>query len=79
MEGVLRKALSGRYPVVLMYLSEKGLISKRVVSVEKFDDQWVHGYCHLRKAYRRFQVKNILAVLPASSENKRGKNAEELF
>ena len=68
MNLILKRALSAGFPVVIMYLSKKGLVSKRIVSVERFDEEWIYGFCHLRKAYRRFQRENVLAILPASMD-----------
>ncbi|MFA9557265.1 hypothetical protein ACERII_08185 [Evansella sp. AB-rgal1] len=66
MESIIKKAKESGHPVVLMYLSKKGLVTKRMVTIEGYSEQWMQGYCHLRKSFRRFQRENILAILPAS-------------
>lgn len=67
MEKILHKAKVTGRPVMIMYLSKKGLVSKRLVSVEKLSEAAVEGFCHLRKGKRRFLLENILAVLPAEN------------
>lgn len=69
MEGILKKSLFTGRPVVMMYCSKKGMITKRIVSVETVQDNWIGGFCHLRKSYRRFQKENILAILPVEERD----------
>ncbi|MBU9720531.1 MULTISPECIES: hypothetical protein [Bacillaceae] len=64
MEGILRRAIQMKRPVIIMYQSNKGIVTKRMVSVEKYDEKWLGGFCHLRKGYRKFNRENILALFP---------------
>lgn len=67
MEKLIVKAKVTGRPVMIMYLSKKGLVTKRLVSVEKITETGVQGFCYLRKGQRRFLFENILAVLPAEN------------
>ncbi|MDG5789518.1 transcriptional regulator [Evansella sp. AB-P1] len=68
MELLLKKAVVTGNPMMVMYMSKKGLITKRMVTVERFNSDQVEVFCHLRKAYRRFLRENILAILPVTYE-----------
>ncbi|WP_096435633.1 hypothetical protein [Alteribacter populi] len=64
MEGLFRRSKLERRPVEMIYMSEKGIVTKRIVSIHQFNDETVIGYCHLRKAVRTFKRSNILSALP---------------
>lgn len=66
MEKMLQRAKVSGQPVMIMYLSKKGLVTKRLVSVEKMTNTVMYGFCYLRKGKRSFLLDNMLAVLPAS-------------
>ncbi len=71
LEGLFRRCkLEGR-PVEMIYMSEKGIVTKRIVSIHQFNDETVMGYCHLRKAVRTFKRSNILSALPVKRSSKR--------
>ncbi|ADU30946.1 hypothetical protein [Evansella cellulosilytica] len=66
MDTLLEKAKSAGKPIIIMYLSKKGLVTKRMVSIDRFDSKWLSGFCHLRKSYRSFHRENILAIMPVT-------------
>lgn len=68
MELIFKKAMYTGQPVVMMYCSKNGIITKRQVSIETVKEDWVGGFCHLRQSFRRFQKDKILAVLPLAQE-----------
>ncbi|MDQ0253908.1 hypothetical protein J2S74_001280 [Evansella vedderi] len=67
MEKFFQKAQFSGQPIMIMYLSQKGMVTKRLVSVEHINGDSILGFCHLRKAKRRFLLDNILAALPPTS------------
>lgn len=69
MEKLFEKALDTGCPVVIMYCSKKGIITKQLVSIESVKENWVGGFCHLRQSFRRFQKENILACFPAEKND----------
>ncbi|MBU9710252.1 hypothetical protein [Evansella tamaricis] len=76
METIIeRSRITGR-PVELMYLSQKGIVTKRTVSVDRYNENFIIGFCHLRQAYRRFNRKNILALFPVREYKGAGRYEE---
>ncbi|WP_096189313.1 hypothetical protein [Evansella halocellulosilytica] len=67
MDGLLLREKSKGRPIEIMYMSTKGLVTKRTVSVIKVNKQSLYGYCHLRNEVRHFKKENILAVLPKTT------------
>lgn len=69
MKRLLARCLEERRSVEMIYLSDGGTLSQRVVRVEKITNATVSGYCHLRRRYRTFKLNNILSVRPHSPKN----------
>ncbi|KZE65618.1 hypothetical protein AWM68_20670 [Fictibacillus phosphorivorans] len=49
-------------PVEIMYLSNSGQISQRIISIKEINETTIRAYCHLRKTQRVFKLDNILSV-----------------
>ncbi|WP_280768088.1 hypothetical protein [Salipaludibacillus daqingensis] len=71
MQGVLKRSFQENQPLEMIYMSAKGLVTKRRITVHYYDDEWVKGYCHLRKGVRSFKRLNILSILPMNANKKR--------
>jgi len=48
--------------VELYYQDSKGDISNRRVDVKEVDENYIKGYCHLRKRYRTFRIDRIKEI-----------------
>ncbi|MET3729053.1 putative DNA-binding transcriptional regulator YafY [Fictibacillus halophilus] len=62
MTNLLMRCIEERVGIEMIYLSQKGDISHRVVIPYSFDGQTIKGYCSARKQIRSFHIRNILSV-----------------
>ncbi|WLR52999.1 transcriptional regulator [Bacillus tianshenii] len=67
MRKVLQYCLEEGIVCELIYQSDADLFTKRRIKVHEVTDDYVRGYCYLRKATRTFKMKNILSCAPFSS------------
>lgn len=51
---------SGDY-ITMIYVSKKGVVTKRTVKVWTVTDRYVTGYCYMRRQFRTFKRINMLA------------------
>lgn len=61
MEKVLKLSLELNRPIVIMYMSKKG-ISRRKIKIMRLEDDRIYAYCFLREKYRYFIIDNILSA-----------------
>mgnify|MGYP000851228655 CR=1 FL=1 len=47
--------------VTIMYLSKKGVITKRTIQIVAIKAHSLLAYCYLRRGLRRFEVERVLA------------------
>ena len=64
MRDKVKKAAHYNYLLDMVYLSEKGKITKRRIKVFKTEEEYMYAFCFLRQAKRSFKVSNILALEP---------------
>lgn len=64
MKGLLLRAIETQEKLEMIYLSNKGEITQRVICVEKVGDQSFRAYCYTRKQVRTFKLSNILSIAP---------------
>jgi predicted DNA-binding transcriptional regulator YafY len=69
--GLLLNALAANEPVEIIYLSEKGQLSQRVVVLEAIESTYIKAFCNLRKQRRIFKLSNILSIRLAKNRRKR--------
>jgi len=60
--GLLLHSLSTQQPLEIIYLSDKGEISQRVIIVQEIQKNKIVAFCKLRNQYRTFKVENILCI-----------------
>ncbi len=70
MFGILRNAMENSTPVEMIYMSEKGDISQRVITVNEISKSHIKAFCHTKKQVRIFKIDNILSVLPYKPRKK---------
>ncbi|MCM3110697.1 hypothetical protein [Lederbergia lenta] len=64
MEGLLKRAAGTETKLEMIYLSNDGTVSQRIIKVLKVTDESVKAYCYYRKRFRSFKLENILSVGP---------------
>ncbi|MDQ0217454.1 hypothetical protein ELQ35_07045 [Peribacillus cavernae] len=62
MKTMLLKNLEEGTPLEIIYLSEKGLISQRRISVLEIHENNIRAFCLLRQTKRTFKISNILSA-----------------
>ncbi|NYV66194.1 hypothetical protein HYI36_13055 [Bacillus sp. Gen3] len=62
MNGLLLRAVETHEKLEMIYLSNKGEITQRIIRVEKVGDQSLRAYCYSRKQVRTFKLSNILSI-----------------
>lgn len=72
MERMIDWSLNEQKCVDMIYMSEKGDITQRIIRVVKTQKDYIRAYCYYRKAERLFKRANILSVAPIQRKGKRG-------
>ncbi|HLR71313.1 MAG TPA: hypothetical protein VK085_07755 [Pseudogracilibacillus sp.] len=62
MIGCLKKSVQTGRKITIIYLSESGSISKRIIQVISYRDEHIIAFCYVRNQLRTFKIGNILAV-----------------
>lgn len=57
----------------MIYLDERGRVTQRLIRVKRFDEEYLLGYCMMRRKMRTFRRDRILAL---SEKVKRRKERE---
>ncbi|PYZ94625.1 hypothetical protein CR194_03585 [Salipaludibacillus keqinensis] len=64
MEKMFERCKLRSQPIEMIYMSEKGLVTKRTITVQDWDTYMIWGFCHLRREMRRFKRSNVLSLMP---------------
>ncbi|KQL54500.1 hypothetical protein AN964_13990 [Heyndrickxia shackletonii] len=64
MKGLLLNAVESCEKLEMIYLSNKGEITQRIIKVEKIGEDYFRAYCLTRKQVRTFKIKNVLSIGP---------------
>lgn len=62
MIGCIKKAIQTGRKVNIIYLTQSGSISKRIIQVISYRDEHIIAFCYMRNQLRTFKIANILAV-----------------
>ncbi|KIL72503.1 hypothetical protein [Bacillus badius] len=62
MNGLLLTSKEEKLPIELMYLSDQGEISHRLVIITQIQKDYIKAYCFYKKQPRTFKRANILAA-----------------
>jgi predicted DNA-binding transcriptional regulator YafY len=62
MKSFLLRCNLNKIPVEIMYISNNGQVSQRIISIKDINETTIRAYCHLRKTQRVFKVENILSI-----------------
>lgn len=58
---LIDSALNNR-PIEIIYLAKDGKVTKRMISVRKMNQNKILAFCHTKRQFRTFFIKNILAA-----------------
>ncbi|MEF7565981.1 hypothetical protein V4V35_23610 [Bacillus infantis] len=72
MEKLLEWSLLEQKCVDMIYQSEKGAITQRIIRVLSDQGEYIKAYCYFRKSERLFKRANILSVANIRRKSKRG-------
>ncbi len=64
MKGILLRAVNSNNPIQMIYQSNEGTISQRIIKVLAVNNGQIKTYCYTRKQFRTFSLDNILSVAP---------------
>ncbi|WP_433958833.1 hypothetical protein [Cytobacillus horneckiae] len=67
MTGLLKRAVSNREDLEMIYLDDKGNISQRRIKVLSVYDESFRTYCYVRRQQRTFKICNVLSMGPMRS------------
>jgi predicted DNA-binding transcriptional regulator YafY len=70
-KGLLLRSLTVQQPLEIIYLSDKGKISQRVIIVEEIQENKIIAFCKLRNQYRTFKIENILSINIAKKKGRK--------
>jgi len=60
-DHILRASLERNMPITIIYMNEGGT-TQRDIKVIQLSDDYVRGYCYLRKEIRTFMRSSILSA-----------------
>lgn len=66
MDGLFLRAIEKHIPLEMIYLSDEQTLTQRKLIIKEVTDEYIRGYCLLRKEMRTFRRDNILSILPDS-------------
>jgi predicted DNA-binding transcriptional regulator YafY len=72
MKGLLLRAMESGEVLEMIYLSDKGVISQRIIKIIDVSNEVFTAYCFLRHKPRVFKLTNILSIGPEKKKYKRG-------
>lgn len=64
MKAMLQRSIETEDKLQLIYLSNAGSISQRVIKVLAVTDTSIKAYCYTKRQFRTFKLVNILSVGP---------------
>ena len=70
MFGNLKFLIQSNAAVEMIYLSESGEFTHRVITIQEISDRHIKAFCHLRKQLRVFKIENVLSILPYKQRRK---------
>ncbi|ECD6517333.1 hypothetical protein E2329_23000 [Salmonella enterica subsp. enterica] len=62
MDKILALSMKNNQAVEMIYLSDKGQITQRMIRVLEINEHRFVAYCYLRQRKRTFKLNNILSI-----------------
>jgi predicted DNA-binding transcriptional regulator YafY len=72
MKGLLIRAVESGERLEMIYLSNNGELSQRIIKVEKIGEDFFRAYCYKRRQVRTFKLNNVLSIGPFRKHHRRG-------
>lgn len=72
MKGLLIRSIETGEKLEMIYQSNKGDLTQRVIKVEKVGEDSFRAYCFTRKKVRTFKLSNILSIAPTRKRYSQG-------
>lgn len=69
MLSLIKKSFANKTPVRIIYISDKGDITQRLITVKSLSGLKIKAFCHLRNTNRTFKIDNILAADPVKRKD----------
>ncbi|MED1174319.1 hypothetical protein ABE094_21025 [Bacillus inaquosorum] len=68
MESILKRSLTEKTTLDMIYMRNDGLITKRSIIVRQINQSYIRAYCFTSRQTKTFTIENILAVSPAATK-----------
>ncbi|MCF6409278.1 hypothetical protein [Pseudalkalibacillus salsuginis] len=75
MRRMLDRSFEQNKPIEIVYLSNDGYITQRVVWITSLTETTMTGYCSLRRETRTFSIGQVLSARMLPLRNNRNDNA----
>jgi predicted DNA-binding transcriptional regulator YafY len=72
MKGLLMRAAESGERLEMIYQSNKGDLTQRIIKVEKVGKDSFKAYCYTRMQLRTFKLNNVLSIGPIRKHYNRG-------
>ncbi|RWZ60403.1 hypothetical protein EQV77_03670 [Halobacillus fulvus] len=71
MEKWLNQSRDQKITLEMIYLTNEGTATQRIIRVMKVKESHIIAYCFLKKEVRTFKKENILSIYPSYLQKKR--------
>ncbi|MGO0711574.1 hypothetical protein P5408_001065 [Bacillus subtilis] len=68
MESILKRSLTEKTALDMIYMRNDGLITKRSIIVRQINQSYIRAYCFTSRQTKTFTIENILAVSPVATK-----------
>jgi predicted DNA-binding transcriptional regulator YafY len=72
MRGLLTRAMESGGHLEMIYMSNKGEITQRVIKVDNINGDSFRAYCFARNRVRTFNISNVLSIGSIPPKYRRG-------
>lgn len=69
LKGILNRALLEQTPIEIIYMSQNGVLTQRLIKIIEINENTIKAFCLLRKRKRTFKLENILSASPKNKRN----------
>ncbi|MCU9614064.1 hypothetical protein OEV98_10885 [Caldibacillus lycopersici] len=70
MNSLFLRAIENGEKLEMIYQSDKGILTQRIIGVRKIGKEYIQAYCYTKHQIRTFKINNILSIAPI--RHKRG-------
>lgn len=70
MKTLLLNAAKSGERLEMIYLSEKNIITHRIITVRRIGEEHFQAYCYTKRQIRTFKIKNVLSIVPLRSRKR---------